>query len=45
VFLGGRAYDVGEGEVIYIPAGIMHAVESRDGAEVQLLWMAWGSGA
>ncbi|MGD8395571.1 MAG: cupin domain-containing protein, partial [Candidatus Eiseniibacteriota bacterium] len=37
--------DVEEGETVYIPPGVLHAVGSRDGGEVELLWLAWGDGA
>ncbi len=45
VRMGQRAEEVPAGQSIYIPPGTMHAVESRDGQEVELLWLAWGDGA
>ena len=45
VRMGQRAEEVPAGQSIYIPPGTMHAVESRDGGEVELLWLAWGDGA
>jgi len=43
--IGARWVDVDPGEAIYVPPGTMHAVESRGGDELQVLWMAWGDGA
>jgi mannose-6-phosphate isomerase-like protein (cupin superfamily) len=40
-----RAVEVPAGESIYIPPGAKHAVQSQDGAEVEVLWLAWGDGA
>jgi mannose-6-phosphate isomerase-like protein (cupin superfamily) len=42
---GHRWVDVGEGQVVYIPPGMIHALRSQDGSAVELLWLAWGEGA
>jgi mannose-6-phosphate isomerase-like protein (cupin superfamily) len=42
---GQRWIDVEAGETIYVPPGTLHAIRSRDGGEVTIVWMAWGEGA
>jgi hypothetical protein len=40
-----RSIEVPAGEAIYVPPAAKHAVQSQDGGEVELLWLAWGEGA
>ncbi len=40
-----RCIDVAAGETIYVPPGTLHAIQSRDGGEVEIVWLAWGEGA
>lgn len=42
---GHRWVQVGEGQVVYVPPGMIHALRSQDGEAVELLWLAWGDGA
>jgi len=42
---GHRWIEVEAGETIYVPPGTLHAIASRDGGEVEIVWLAWGEGA